>query len=219
MSTTKKKIISLEVRDEFILGSGVAIGAQGSFNSVVLEVKFDENWNDLPNKYVTWTDALGNDGVQQPITTFNLVDGEVDVYRIPVPQFATNYAGTVKLSFSGFALGGENNARTVEVLANTASGAFRVLESNATVIDEDFISPTQAQEFINEINEFIDEVNDDIGNFDNRIDTIESNEETRQAAETERQKGYTEIKSLIGEIDYAVDSILAIQALLIGGAS
>lgn len=307
MSTTKKKIISLEVRDEFILGSGVAIGARGSFNSVVLEVKFDENWDDLPNKYVTWTNALGQDGVQQPITAFDLVDVTENVYQIPVPQFATDYAGTVKLSFSGFALGGENSARTVEVLANTASGAFRVLESNATVIDEDVISPTQAQEIINKINEFIDEVNADIGNFDNRIDTIESNEETRQTAEfgegcsyneeqgcvvdenknpvdnskagrvgaeldrveaekerqeaelgavgnyfdsekgyvvdinenrvknadagrvgaelerkaeeEKRQAGYTEMKSLIGDIDSAVDAILAIQLKLIGGAS
>lgn len=184
MSTTKKKIISLEVRDEFILGSGVVIGAQGSFNSVVLEVKFDKNWNDLPNKYITWTDALGNDGVQQLITAFDhLVPGKVDVYQIPVPQFATNYAGTVKLSFSGFTLGGENSARTVEVLANTASGAFRVLESNATVIDEEAIKPTQAQELSDQINAYKYDVDTALGNFEDRIDVVESNEKTRQTAE------------------------------------
>ena len=48
---------------------------------------------------------------------------------------------------------------------------------------------------------------------------IGEEERARQSAETERQKGYTEMKSLIGDIDAALTSILKTQSALIGGNS
>lgn len=132
MSTAKKKIIPIEVRDEYILGSGVSIGARGSYDFVVLRTKFDDSWIGL-NKYATWTNALGKVGDSTIITALDLVDGEVDTYDIPVPAFATEEAGTVKVSFTGYVLGA--GEKTVDSLANTVSGAFRVLDSNATKLD------------------------------------------------------------------------------------
>jgi hypothetical protein len=144
MDITNKKIIPIEVRDEYMLGSGVSIGARGSYDSVILKVKFDEKWQGL-NKYATWTDALGNDVDQTLVTALALVDGEPDTYYIPVTAPVTKHAGTVKLSFTGYVVSGDSN-KTVESLINTATGSFRVLESNATLLDDGSVNATLAQE-------------------------------------------------------------------------
>jgi hypothetical protein len=209
MSTTKKKIISLEVRDEYILGSGVSIGAVGSFDSVVLRVKFDDSWIGL-NIYATWTDALGNVGDQTIITALVLVDGEVDTYDIPVSSFATQHAGTVKLSFSGYAIS-RSNDKEIDSVVNTVSGAFRVLESNALRLDGGNVDATLAEqltatvsEMAAKVVEFEDAEEDrDLAentrgrNEDERIaneaqrkldeDSRDNAEEERQRAEEERQ--------------------------------
>lgn len=202
-NTTKKKIISLEVRDEYILGSGVAIGARGSFDSSVLRVKFDDNWLGL-NIYATWTDALGNVGDQTIVTVLDLVDGEANTYDIPVSAFATQHAGTVKLALSGYVIGGEAGAE-VESLLNTVSGAFRVLESSATLLDSKKTAPTVAEQLLAAMNEHITEVNGEIDalekSFENQMSEhsqemnarttefeqkVNAAEDTRKTAEQER---------------------------------
>ncbi len=148
MSTAKKKIIPIEVRDEYILGSGVSIGARGSYDSAVLRVKFDDSWIGL-NKYATWTNANGEDGDQTIITALDLVDGEVDTYDIPVPAFATCVAGTVKISFTGYVIG--QGEETVDSLVNTVSGAFRVLDSNATKLDGGNTAASVAEQLVSDM--------------------------------------------------------------------
>ena len=201
MSTTKKKIISLEVRDEYILGSGVSIGAVGSFDSVVLRVKFDDSWIGL-NIYATWTDALGNVGDQTIITALDLVDGEVDTYDIPVSSFATQHAGTVKLSFSGYAIS-RSNDKEIDSVINTVSGAFRVLESNSTKLDGGNTAASVAEQLLNAQREFEKRLLEDQADFDANETRREQKENARQEAESERVKN---------ESQRVLDESLRVQA-------
>ena len=198
-NTTKKKIISLEVRDEYILGSGVAIGAQGSFDSSVLRVKFDDNWLGL-NIYATWTDALGNVGDQTIVTVLDLVDGEANTYDIPVSTFATQHAGTVKLALSGYVIGGEAG-NEIESLLNTVSGAFRVLESSATPLDGGKSEASVAERLLKSVNEFEEGIGNRMssleGEMDARADALENAEDVRgekedARAEAEKQRQINE---------------------------
>lgn len=192
MSTAKKKIIPIEVRGEYILGSGVSIGARGSYDSVVLRTKFDDSWIGL-NKYATWTNAFGVDGDQTIITALDLVDGEVDTYDIPVPAFATEEAGTIKVSFTGYVLG--DGKKTVDSLANTVSGAFRVLDSNATKLDGGDTDATFADQLLAAMDTVTEDMLELKGNMDiftADMSRINSSEEVRAAKEAERQSAEDE---------------------------
>ena len=204
MATTKKKIIPIEVRDEYILGSGVSIGAAGSFDSMVLRVKFDDSWIGL-NKYATWTDAQGNIGDQTIITELDRADDE-NAYDIPVSAFVTQYAGTVKLSFTGYAVGGTAD-NLVESVINTAAGSFRVLESTATRLDGGSVNATLAEQLTDTVNKCTKRV----AAAEGKIDEFEE-------AEGAREERLEEVESLVGDIDRVLDKILKKQRALIGGA-
>lgn len=182
MAITNKKIIPIEVRGEYILGSGVSIGSAGSINSTVLRVKFDDTWGGLI-KYATWTDARGDSVEQIPIFPSDLVENEANTYDFSVPAFPLQYAGAVKLSFTGYAMSryGEN----VDNLINTATGLFRVLESNAMRLDAEIVDST-----------FADRVLDAVTAMGNQINEIEKKEDEREErfseAEAERQANFTE---------------------------
>lgn len=55
-----RKVIPLQVRDEYIIGAGGVIGAEGSGNDVALQMEFGAMWEGLV-KYVTFRNALGED--------------------------------------------------------------------------------------------------------------------------------------------------------------
>ena len=142
MATTNKKIIPIEVRGEYILSSGVSIGAMGSFDATVLQATFDESWVGL-TKYATWTDALGNVGEQILFTELDRAeDTSTYTYNITVPAFPLRHAGTVKLSFTGYVVDGDK----IRSVMNTATGTFRVLESNAIRIRDDGVDASIAEQ-------------------------------------------------------------------------
>jgi hypothetical protein len=179
MATTKKKIIPIEVRDEYILGSGVSIGAVGSFDSMVLRVKFDDSWIGL-NKYATWTDAQGNSGQQTQISPFELVDGEAHTYDVPVPQLPLTYAGPVRLSFTGYAMTADG--ASIDRIMNTATGTFIVLESNAMRLGDGTVTPTLADQLTATVNECTKRV----AAAEGKIDEFEEAETERANAEMTR---------------------------------
>jgi hypothetical protein len=251
MAKTNKKTISIEVRDEYILGSGVSIGAAGSYDSVILQVKFDDSWAGL-SKYATWTNALGEMADQTIITPFNGVDGLEDTYNIHVPAPAAKYAGTVKLSFTGYALSRSEGDRTVESLINTASGSFRVLESNADPLDGAGTAPSVAQQLLNQLDAHMNEVNGEVDEIENsvslvegRMTVVEGNMKAVEGAEAERSKTFVtseterketfekaesqrqsdfeaaeaERNQIVGDLNKALDEIIARQKSFIGGGA
>ena len=239
MSNLKRKIISLEVRDEYILGSGVAIGAQGSFDSVWLRVKFDENWMGL-NIHATWTDALGKEVDQQVVTALDLADDISDTYDIPVPQLVTTHAGTVKLALSGYVIGGEAGDE-IESLFNTVSGVFRVLASGAARLDGGTVAATDGERLLAALNKALNSEKERYfaeltrqQNEEERIlkenirfqdeETRQRNEDARvetEALRAEAEKARAEAEAnrakQIGDINTTLDAIIAIQNTLIGG--
>lgn len=193
MDTTNKKIIHIEVRDEYILGSGVSIGAMGSFGTMVLEATFDESWVGL-TKYATWTDALGNVGEQILFTELDRAeDTSTYTYYIPVTAFPLCHAGTVKLSFTGYVVEGEK----IRSVMNTATGTFRVLESNATMIDSESVDDNLAMQLTNTVNECTNQVAD----LRDRVEDVEAQNEVWKYAEGERVAG--EKRREADEIMYA----------------
>lgn len=247
----KKKTITLEVRDEYILGSGVSIGAAGSYDSVILQVKFDDSWAGL-NKYATWTNALGEMADQTIITPLYGVDGLEDTYYIPVTAPAAKYAGTVKLSFTGYALSRSGDDRTVESLINTASGSFRVLESNADPLDGAGTAASVAQQLLGQLADHMTEVNGEVEAIENRASVVEGRmtdvegkmeevkgaEEERaktfetseaerkttfEAAEAQRQSDFEAAEAvrnqIVGDLNKALDEIIALQKSFIGGGA
>lgn len=194
MATTKKKIIPIEVRDEYILGSGVSIGAVGSFDSMVLRVKFDDSWIGL-NKYATWTDAQGNSGQQTQLSPFDLVDGEAHTYDVSVPQLPLVYAGSVRLSFTGYAMTADG--ASIDRIMNTATGTFIVLESNAMRLVDGNLDASlgeQLKAIADKCAGIAADAEDKMEEFEDAEDTRDDyesqrleNEEGRTSAEEQRQ--------------------------------
>ena len=172
-NTTKKKIISLEVRDEYILGSGVAIGAVGSHASILLRIKFNENWDAL-NIHATWTDALGNVGEDYNQLLLPSHEVEERTYEIGVPAFATRHSGTVRLSFSGFVIG--EDGEEISQILNTASGLFKVLDSNAVRLDDEQIDKNLAGQVQSELVAFGERITEFEGEMDARAVALENAE-------------------------------------------
>jgi hypothetical protein len=155
---------------------------------MVLRVKFDDSWAGL-NKYATWTDAQANVGDQTIITELDRADDE-NAYDIPVSAFVTQYAGTVKLSFTGYAVGGTAD-NLVESVINTAAGSFRVLESTATRLDGGNVNATLAEQLTDTVNKCTKRV----AAAEGKIEEFEEAEDGRKEAELERkaaENGYTD---------------------------
>lgn len=63
-----RKLIPCTVKDEYLIGAGVAVGAEGSGNDSALQLEFGKMWDGLV-KYVTFRNALGEDPVTVLLTT------------------------------------------------------------------------------------------------------------------------------------------------------
>ena len=86
------RIIPCQVCDEYIKGAGVVVGAAGSHHDVVLELAFSPLWEGLA-KTITWFDALGEHPTLMVLGTDLLAPGELEVYRVPVPQKTRPWRG------------------------------------------------------------------------------------------------------------------------------
>lgn len=225
MSEANKKIISIEVRGEYILGSGVSIGAMGSFDAMVLQATFDESWVGL-TKYATWTDALGNVGEQILFTELDRAeDTSTYTYNIPVTVFPLRHAGTVELSFTGYVVGDGK----IKSAINTATGTFRVLESNAIRIRDDGVDASIADQLhitesklaasAFELNEKLEEFEiaelerdeAENGYTDINGDFVfgrVQNEEARISAEGKRQEYYKDVDTIVGIIKDTQNAII-----------
>lgn len=164
-----RKTIPCLVRDEYILGSGGVIGAEGSGGDVALELEFGAMWEGLV-KYVTFRNALGEDP-ETVLVTADLMElrerppkiavtpaeapcpvlPEVrTVYLVPVPAKAKAIAGEMTVTVRGFAVSEDGTETEAALVAATAR--FRVLPGKwALPQSEGFASPTAAQQLQAEI--------------------------------------------------------------------
>lgn len=200
----KKRIIEITVNDEYVLGSGVVIGAAGSDNSVILRAKFNDTWLGL-NVYATFRDSKGENPVAVLLcpTMVQDSDGKTVTYDIEVPSNATSIDGKLCVVFSGFVVTGtmtytgENQYNQLvyrDAVINTTNAYFRVLPSDFSALDEeDQKEATPLEQLLGEINAFraeLDETKDDIyarhEAQDTRIKFVEDEEIKRATAEAAR---------------------------------
>jgi hypothetical protein len=161
------RYIDCEVNDEYVIGSGVVIGASGSHNDVGLRLKFGDMWVGL-NIYATFTDANGEGSAVVMLMPSMLDDGEEMTYLLPIPAEAKKYPGKAMLTLSGYS---KINGTQVDKATNTVTAFFRVLKSNYRLLTDSSVTPTLAQQLHSEVNslgERIEEAETDIADI--RVD-------------------------------------------------
>lgn len=172
-----KRIIEISVNDEYVVGSGVVIGAEGADESVILRVAFGDAWAGL-NIYATFRDSKGESPtVELLMPSMRVLDATVIKYDVVVPPAATAHAGKMSVVFSGFAITADNiyDAETGaynkivyrDAVINTTNAYFRVLPSSFSALDaEDKPEATVFERLLAEINDFrveLDDVEKDVG--------------------------------------------------------
>lgn len=167
------RIIKCQVNDEYLLGSGVVIGAAGSHGDVILQLQFNDMWEGL-SIMATFRDAMNENPVAIMLMPSMLVIGETRTYEVHVPAEAKRIAGRARLTLSGYSVYTINDdgaiTPNVDSLTNTATAFFRVLESDSTIADDGSITPTIAQQLHTEINN-LDDAIDRLGNrLDEAVD-------------------------------------------------
>ena len=144
------RTIPVQVNNEYVQGAGVAVGAAGSHNDVVLEIAFSPLWDGLAKK-ITWLDANGENATLTILTTNMLKTGETTVYQVPIPAEPKAYAGELTMTIKGATVSGSTETRATL----STSCTFRVLPSaysNAADESGD-VTPTQAEQLQAEIDD------------------------------------------------------------------
>ncbi len=179
------RIIPCIVSNEYVKGDGVAVGAAGSHNDVVLELHFTDFWEGLA-KSITWLDANGENPTITMLTTDMLKPGESDAYLVPIPAEPKRVAGTMTMSIKGAAVSGESETRA----SLTTTAHFKVLES---VYDEDAaeagdITATQAEQMQGQLESILN----DIVRAGQAADAKEAAEASAAAAEASAEAAVTQ---------------------------
>lgn len=149
-----KKVIKCHVEDEYVIGADVAVGAAGSHDDVLLELKFSPLW-DGTTKQIVWHNALGEEPTIIILTADMLVEG-TDTYQTPVPAEAKRYEGMCHMTIKGSVEGdGLEKSATL-----TTTARFRVLPAmwDANAEQSQDITPTQAVQLQQQIDKVLGDV-------------------------------------------------------------
>lgn len=186
----EQRIIKLSVKNEYILGEGVVIGAAGSHDEVLLELDFRASpvWHGTTKKAVFY-DALGTNPTTILLTTDKLVSGETEVYRISVPAEAKGQAGKCFLTIEGVVTNGE----TESVRVVTEAAQFDVLQSRRyeQTSDPKPVTPTQAEQLQAEI----DDIKSTVSEAKDSADAAEASKKAAAASEQAAAKSETAAKA------------------------
>jgi hypothetical protein len=144
--TIEKRIIVLEIKDEYILGDGVSVGAQGSHDDVVLRMEFSSAWSET-TKRVEWINAFG-ESVGVTIITPLMLHKE-NVYDVAVPAAVKEHGGKITLTVQGVIIDEVTGVETVKI--TTEEAHFRVLKSFSGITEQDDVMPSQAEQLQAEI--------------------------------------------------------------------
>jgi len=180
----EQRIIKLQIANEYIVGSGVSVGAVGSHDDVLLEMDFRSSalWAGTTRRAI-FADALGVPVTPIILATNLLEEGQSDVYLVPVPAEAKTAAGECFLTVEGYI--GEGESEIVRVV--TEEVTFRVLPSRLYT-SESTLTPDAAEQLQAEI----DEIKEDIADAAAAAVALEKTEAARDAALTyaSRSAGY-----------------------------
>jgi len=143
-----RRVIPLQVSDEYVRGDGVPVGAAGSHDDVALRLTFGPMWAGTARSIV-WYDANGENPTITALTTDMLAEGESEVYLVPIPAAPKAVAGQMLMTIKGATVSGSQE--TTATLTTTAR--FTVMESDWSEDAEEGgdITPTQAEQFQAEI--------------------------------------------------------------------
>lgn len=187
----EQRIIKLSVKNEYILGEGVVIGAAGSHDEVLLELDFRASpvWHGTTKKAIFY-DAMYKNPATILLTTNLLAAGQTDVYYVPVPQAAKTAAGACFLTVEGTVVegSGENAKETVRV--TTKEARFPVLP-NKRYLNETPITPTQAEQLQAEI----DDIKNTVSEAKESADAAEASKKAAAASEQAAAKSETAAKA------------------------
>ena len=187
----EQRIIKLSVKNEYILGEGVVIGAAGSHDEVLLELDFRASpvWHGTTKKAIFY-DAMYKNPATILLTTNLLAEGQTDVYYVPVPQAAKTAAGDCFLTVEGTVVegSGENAKETVRV--TTKEARFPVLP-NKRYLNETPITPTQAEQLQAEI----DDIKNTVSEAKDSADAAEASKKAAAASEQAAAKSETAAKA------------------------
>lgn len=139
-----RRVIPLQVTDEYVRGAGVPVGAAGSHDDVALALAFGPMWAGTARSIV-WRDANGEHPTITALTTDMLAEGEREVYLVPIPAEPKRFAGQMVMTIKGATVSG--GTETTATL--TATARFTVMESEWSEDAEASgdITPTQAEQF------------------------------------------------------------------------
>ena len=170
----EQRIIKLQIANEYIVGSGVSVGAVGSHDDVLLEMDFRSSalWAGTTRRAI-FADALGEPVTPIILTTNLLEEGQSDVYLVPVPAEAKTAAGECFLTVEGYI--GEGESEIVRVVTEEAT--FRVLPSRLYT-GESTLTPDAAEQ----LQAQIDEIKEDIEDAAAAAVALEKTEAARDAA-------------------------------------
>ena len=207
-----KRIIKCRVNDEYVVGSGVPIGAAGSHDDVVLRLEFNDTWDDL-YIYATFRDALGGHPTVVLLLRTMLADGESRIYEVTVPAAAKLYAGKAMFTLTGYLTKQEETEdgikRTVEDSAtNTATAYFPVLPSDYAFAEDGSIDASLAEQLQGEITRHEAEVDDELSAMQATLDAELEDHKAATAAEIAKHKTEVDgaLEAQYEEIDGAVSS-------------
>lgn len=205
------KIIECQVNDEYVLGSGVVIGAAGSYGDVILRLKFNEMWDGLAIM-ATFKDALNKSPVVIMLVPSMLADGEVRTYEVHIPQEAKRTAGRARLTLTGYSIytiEDETIKPFKDSLTNTSTAFFRVLESDAAIADDGSIDASQTPTLAEQAQIALNYANGKLVEADAKLDKVERNLEDTQIILSEAQEKLEEVDNRVtqklGEVDAKLD--------------
>ena len=149
------RTVKCQVNDEYVIGAGVVLGAEGSHDDVILELTFSKLWLGL-TKSITWWDALGEHPVRTILTIDTIDRDDPNVYRVPVPAEAKAVAGEMELTIKGAEIEGDLETRATM----SVTTKFRILPGKwaADAGEVQDVTPSQAEQ----IQASIDAVRDGI---------------------------------------------------------
>lgn len=192
------RIIHCRVNDEYVVGSGVPIGAAGSSGDVLLSLDFNDMWVGL-SIVATFISALGTHTTVVPLMPSMLENGATMTYLVPIPAEAKNEEGRCKLTLSGYTVTKiDDNGESQYVkdsLTNTTTAFFRVLQSDAGIFEDTGIEPSLEERVLDELNTFQETIDEWLEQETGRENDRIQREELRVEAEIERQSNEIERES------------------------